>query len=294
MPELVLHRTAASPGDSQTAEPAADAAAAAETGRQDLSAATSLPDVPIPEWLTRRPVAVPQPGSCARWPAGLRSLPWRTRVAKRVLDISGAALLLCLTSPLLLLAAVAVRLTSPGPVFFLQTRVGLNLRRSMAGSVEPRTGDACRRRRANYGRPFTIYKLRTMYHVAAGQVPRQAVAADQRVTPVGRFLRRSRIDELPQLLNVLRGEMSLVGPRPECIEYLDALIQQIPDYPQRLQLRPGLTGMAQIQSGYANDAASYQRKVAWDLLYLQHCSVTNDLRILFRTVRVVLTGFGAV
>jgi lipopolysaccharide/colanic/teichoic acid biosynthesis glycosyltransferase len=111
---------------------------------------------------------------------------------------------------------------------------------------------------------------------------------------VGRLLRRMRIDELPQLINVLRGEMSMVGPRPECIEYMEELSRKVPGYLQRLGLKPGLTGIAQIEAGYANDLDSYRRKVAYDLLYLQNCSLWNDLRIMVRTVRVVLTGFGAI
>jgi lipopolysaccharide/colanic/teichoic acid biosynthesis glycosyltransferase len=131
-------------------------------------------------------------------------------------------------------------------------------------------------------------------HVAASQNgPSQATAGDSRVFPVGRILRRMRIDELPQLINVLRGEMSMVGPRPECIEYMEELSAKVPNYLERLGLKPGLTGIAQIEAGYANDLESYRRKVAFDLMYLQNCCVWNDLHIMIRTVRVVLTGFGA-
>ena len=131
-------------------------------------------------------------------------------------------------------------------------------------------------------------------HVAADpHGPTQVRANDARIFPVGRLLRRMRIDELPQLIHVLRGDMSMVGPRPECIEYMDELTRKIPNYVERLGLKPGLTGIAQIESGYANDLTSYRRKIAYDLLYLQNCCLTNDLRILWRTVRVVVTGFGA-
>ncbi len=102
-----------------------------------------------------------------------------------------------------------------------------------------------------------------------------------------------RIDELPQLINVLRGEMSMVGPRPECIEYMEELCSKIPNYNERLGLKPGLTGIAQIEAGYANDLETYRRKVGYDLIYLQNCCLWNDLRIMARTVRVVFTGFGA-
>lgn len=221
--------------------------------------------------------------------ANIRCLLPRTRLVKRLLDLCVASSLLVFTAPLLLVAGLAIKLSSPGPIIFTQIRVGLNARRR----EPPTTTGACRRRESNYGKPFKIYKLRTMHLEAAEGGPRQAQPGDSRVFHVGRLLRRMRIDELPQLINVLRGEMSMVGPRPECIEYMDELSQKVPNYLQRLGLKPGLTGIAQIEAGYANDWKSYRRKVAFDLMYLQNCCVWNDLRIMFRTVRVILTGFGA-
>ncbi len=219
----------------------------------------------------------------------VRCLNRRTRLAKRVLDLVVASTLLVLTAPLVVLAALAVKLSSPGPILFSQIRVGLNLRR------EPPRGadDECRRQEPNYGRPFRIYKIRTMHLAASKSGPAQAKASDTRVFAVGRFLRRMRIDELPQLINVLRGDMSMVGPRPECIEYMEELEAKVPGYSQRLGLKPGLTGIAQIESGYANDLDSYRRKAAYDFIYLQNCCVSNDLRIMYRTLKVVFTGFGA-
>ncbi len=219
----------------------------------------------------------------------IRCLRWRTRVAKRIADVLVASGLLILTAPLMALAALAIKFSSRGPVIFTQIRVGLNTRRQLSSTE---CGE-CRRREANYGKPFKIYKLRTMHLVANLTGPCQAQKGDNRVIPIGRLLRRMRIDELPQLINVLRGEMSMVGPRPECIEYMEELSSKVPGYLQRLGLRPGLTGIAQIEAGYANDLESYRRKVSYDLLYLQNCSLWNDLRIMRRTVRVVLTGFGA-
>ncbi len=221
---------------------------------------------------------------------GLGCLPWRTRACKRALDIVVAATLLFLSIPIMLLAALAIKLTSRGPIFFTQTRVGLNSRFQLRRKRSTPPGEE-RRQASNYGRPFTIYKLRTMTVQGSGEGP--TVNGDRRVTLVGRFMRQTRIDELPQLLNVLRGEMSMVGPRPECIEYMDELSRKVPGYLQRLRLKPGLTGIAQIEAGYANNLESYCRKVAFDRLYLKHCCVRNDLKIMFRTVRVVLTGFGA-
>lgn len=220
----------------------------------------------------------------------LRCLKPRTRFAKRALDVVVASTLLVLTSPIMLLAAIAIKLTSPGPILFCQIRAGLNVRRESQESVSP---DACRRQEANYGKPFRIFKLRTMHVAADNSGPSQAQSGDSRVIPIGRLLRKMRIDELPQLVNVLLGEMSMVGPRPECIEYMEELNTKIPNYVHRLGLKPGLTGIAQTEAGYANDLQSYRRKVAYDLLYLQNCCLTNDLKIMVKTVKVVFTGFGA-
>jgi lipopolysaccharide/colanic/teichoic acid biosynthesis glycosyltransferase len=238
-----------------------------------------------PRWLTMLELERPR--------QGLRCLSWRTRFLKRCLDIVVAAGLLIVAVPIMLVAAIAIKLTSPGPIVFTQIRVGLNSRMSQRRQHQLDARGPCRRREPNFGRPFTIYKLRTMTQAAANSGPSEAVEADQRVTRAGRFLRRMRIDELPQLWNVLRGEMSMVGPRPECIEYMERLSAQVPGYLQRLGLKPGLTGIAQVEAGYANDLQSYRRKVAFDLMYLQNCSLWNDVKILAQTVRVVLTGFGA-
>jgi lipopolysaccharide/colanic/teichoic acid biosynthesis glycosyltransferase len=255
---------------------------------------------PVPAWLKQLGLPAER--------KNIRCLRWRTRAAKRVLDIVVAVCLLVLTAPLLCLVAVIIKCSSPGPIIFTQTRVGLNARNSSRAkshdaascSVQcvcselPPSDNRCRRKHPNFGKPFTIYKLRTMHMQASQAGPCQAQRGDARIIPVGRLLRRMRIDELPQLINVLRGEMSMVGPRPECIEYMEELSRKVPGYVQRLGLKPGLTGIAQIEAGYANDLDSYRRKVAYDLLYLQNCSLWNDLRIMLRTVRVVLTGFGAI
>ena len=145
----------------------------------------------------------------------------------------------------------------------------------------------------NFGCPFTIYKFRTMRTDAEKNGAKFATQGDARVTPIGRFLRRTRIDELPQLWNVLRGDMSLVGPRPERPEFMKELSTHIPGYVDRLGLKPGLTGIAQVVNGYDNELEGFRRKVAYDLLYLQNCCLVNDLKILARTFRVVITGEGA-
>ena len=212
--------------------------------------------------------------------------------------------MLVVLSPVMLLTALAVRLTSRGPVIFRQTRVGLNLRKSGADRRqsdegppeqldERRDPERDRRSRHSYGRHFTLYKFRTMRIDAEKNGAQFAVKGDKRVTPIGGFLRKTRLDELPQLLNVIKGEMSLVGPRPERPEFIEELSDEIPDYLARLGLQPGLTGIAQVVNGYDNNIESFRRKVAFDLLYLQNCCVRNDFKILLRTIKVVLTGSGA-
>lgn len=233
----------------------------------------------------------------------VRQLSEATRLGKRILDISVAVSLLVVLSPVMALVALLVKLTSPGPVIFKQVRVGLNLRRPGAerrlgeGSF-PEGGDrripnSDRRTEFAYGRHFTLYKFRSMRNDAEKGGAKFAVKGDARVTRLGKFLRKTRLDELPQLINVIRGEMSLVGPRPERPEFMAELSGQIPYYLDRLGLKPGLTGVAQIINGYDNEIESFRRKAAFDLHYLQNCSVWNDFKILVRTVKVVLSGSGA-
>jgi len=253
--------------------------------------------MPPAEWVTRLQLTQPR--------RDVRCLSPATRLGKRVLDVLVAVVMIVLLAPVMLAVAIAVRLTSSGPVIFRQTRVGLNLRDEPSNKtdrrvehyelpdcLERRSGDD-RRRHSNYGKPFTLYKFRTMRVDAEKHGAQFATKSDPRVTPIGRFLRKTRLDELPQLWNVLRGEMSLVGPRPERPEFIEQLSDEIPDYLNRLGLKPGLTGPAQVINGYDNDIDGFRRKVALDLLYLQNCCLLNDLKILLRTVRVVLTGSGA-
>jgi lipopolysaccharide/colanic/teichoic acid biosynthesis glycosyltransferase len=176
------------------------------------------------------------------------------------MDRGLALLLLIATAPLVLVAAVLVKLTSRGPVFYSQTRLGRN------------------------GRPYAIWKLRTMLHnCECWSGPQWSTAGDPRVTPVGRILRRMHLDELPQLWNVVRGEMSLVGPRPERPEFAVQLEKLIPHYTGRLLVRPGLTGLAQIQLPPDTDIDSVRRKLAYDLYYVRRLSFWLDARILLST-----------
>lgn len=258
----------------------------------DYAAAESLPAVP---WLTQLRDQADR--------VDLHSIGTATRVLKRIADLVIATAMLIVLAPVMLLTALAVKLTSPGPVIFSQTRVGLNLRRPGAErrqqdgdppeGIERRVPESDRRREFAYGRHFTLYKFRSMRTDAEKNGAQFATKGDPRVTSIGRFLRKTRLDELPQLINVIRGDMSLVGPRPERPEFIQNLSKEIPDYIQRLGLKPGLTGVAQIVNGYDNNIDSFRRKVAFDLMYLRNLCVWNDLKILFRTIRVVLSGSGA-
>jgi lipopolysaccharide/colanic/teichoic acid biosynthesis glycosyltransferase len=223
------------------------------------------------------------PGGLSRW--------------KRLTDIVIASISLVLTAPLCLLAAVAIKLTSPGPVLFRQERVGLDRRRSdrrrrsNPSSAERRNGD--RRRFVKFGKPFTMYKFRTMRNGAEGDQPQWARPGDPRVTAVGRFLRRTRIDEIPQFINVLRGDMSVVGPRPERSFFIASHDREVPDFKLRLRTKPGITGLAQVHVGYANTVEGMKEKLDFDLEYIRQLSPVTDLRIMLRTVMVVVTGKGA-
>lgn len=234
----------------------------------------------------------------------VRCLTETTRLGKRILDLCIASVLLVLLAPVMLIVGILVKMTSPGPVIFKQVRVGLNLRRpgpdrrqnridDFPATFERRQAGSDRRTEFAYGRHFTLYKFRTMRNDAEKDGAKFAVKGDARITSIGKFLRKTRLDELPQLINVLRGEMSLVGPRPERPEFMAQLSEEIPYYLDRLGLKPGLTGVAQIINGYDNEIESFRRKAAFDLYYLQNCSVWNDFKILVRTVKVVLSGSGA-
>jgi sugar transferase (PEP-CTERM system associated) len=190
---------------------------------------------------------------------------------KRVSDLVGGGLLLVLALPLMALAALAIALTSRGPILYLQQRVGLN------------------------GRVFTIRKFRSMRvdaEAATGAVW-ATPGRDPRTTKVGSLLRRSRIDELPQLWNVLVGEMSLVGPRPERPEFVATLTEQIPFYGQRHVVRPGLTGWAQVRYAYGASVEDAMEKLQYDLFYVKNRSIALDLYIIFETLKTVLTRSGS-
>ena len=189
------------------------------------------------------------------------------RRLKRILDVFTATIGLVLTSWLMLLTAIVIRLTSKGPVLFRQERLGQD------------------------SRPFTLMKFRTMRENAESQTgPVWATNDDPRITWLGKWLRKFRIDELPQLINVLRGDMSLVGPRPERAVFIHKLTDELPFYAERLLVPPGITGWAQVMAPYAASIEDSKRKLQYDLYYIKHMSCTLDILIFAKTVRTIFFG----
>lgn len=207
---------------------------------------------------------------------------------KRIFDIVISLVALTIFGLMLPLLSLIIKLDSPGPVFYAQERVGLNRRRSRTDF-----GGKDRRKVLHPGKSFKVIKLRTMTVNAEAGGPQWATVNDVRVTRVGKFLRRSRLDEVPQFLNVLRGEMSLIGPRPERMVFVRQLEKQIPHYSDRLLVLPGITGLAQVINGYDDGIDSVRRKVELDRKYIKNAGFRQDGSILLSTVTVVLKGDGA-
>ncbi len=204
------------------------------------------------------------------WLATARRPNWMAEAMRRAFDIAVALSILLFTLPVMLAAALVIRLDSPGPIFYRQERVGRD------------------------GRGFMLYKFRSMVVDAErGGTPRWATPGDPRVTRVGRFMRLTRIDELPQLLNVLRGDMAMVGPRPERPGFVEQLSVAIPHYEDRHCVKPGITGWAQVNYPYGASIEDARMKLAYDLYYVRRRSLFLDLLILIATVRVVLFQEGA-
>ncbi len=197
----------------------------------------------------------------------VRSKPFSVyRELKRLIDLIVAVIGLILAAPVILIVAVLIKLESPGPVLFAQDRVGLN------------------------GKVFKIYKLRSMVQDAEKNGARWADKNDARITKVGKFIRLTRIDELPQFLNVMKGDMSFIGPRPERPVFVEQFNQQIPGFVNRLQVKPGITGWAQVNGGYD---ITPQQKLELDMVYIHRHSPWMDMKIIWKTIKVVLTGDGA-
>jgi exopolysaccharide biosynthesis polyprenyl glycosylphosphotransferase len=188
---------------------------------------------------------------------------------KRILDLVAAVIGLLASLPIMLFVAVAIRLDSKGSIIYRQKRVG------------------------RMNRPFEVLKFRSMRVDAEKESGAQwATENDPRITRIGRFLRKYRLDELPQFINVIRGEMSFVGPRPERPEFVTQLREKIPYYDERHSVRPGLTGWAQVRYSYGSSVDDASQKLEYDLFYLKNMSLTFDLAILFNTIRIVLGGHG--
>jgi len=213
------------------------------------------------------------------------TVPQGTDQRARVLNTAVAAIGLVLASPLLVIIALAIKLTSRGPILYKQIRIGLDRRGDRAPSNEDsRMNDLG-------GRPFTMYKFRTMVTAAENDAKEVwATREDKRVTAVGRLLRVTRLDELPQLWNVLAGDMNIVGPRPERPTIFAELRVAIPHYHLRQRVRPGITGWAQINQPYDTCMDDVRRKIEYDLEYLRTRSVSKDISIMARTVPIMVSG----
>jgi lipopolysaccharide/colanic/teichoic acid biosynthesis glycosyltransferase len=213
-----------------------------------------------------------------------REIQDRSEMLNRAINVSIAGLALLILAPVLVVVAIAVRLTSPGPILYRQTRVGMDRRRRGVGAPQQE------RRMTNLGGGvFTIYKFRSMRSDAEkGSGAVWATKNDARVTPIGRIMRSTRIDELPQLFNVLKGEMNIVGPRPERPSIFLRLADTIEEYPKRQQAKPGITGWAQVNQAYDSCLDDVRSKVRLDLEYIARRSVGEDLRIMLRTIPVMI------
>ncbi|MBN1211258.1 MAG: sugar transferase [candidate division Zixibacteria bacterium] len=218
---------------------------------------------------------------------------------KRSIDILGAVVGLILALPFMIILPILIKLDSPGPIFYTQLRVGVNRRKNdrryhQKVGIASEQRDRDRRRENYHGKPFDVIKFRTMVSDAEKKSgPVWATKNDPRITRLGSFMRKTRLDEIPQFINILKGDMSLVGPRPERPNFVKDLSTKVDDYTSRLDVKPGLTGLAQIENGYDSSIASVARKVKYDLQYIKNWTIFYDIKIILKTFVVVFTGKGA-
>jgi exopolysaccharide biosynthesis polyprenyl glycosylphosphotransferase len=195
-------------------------------------------------------------------------MPYWQRVAKRLFDIFFSIIAIILLIPVYIFLTIAVKLSSPGPILFFQERIGLN------------------------GKPFKIIKFRTMYIDAEKLGPQLSSTDDPRITPIGKFMRKARLDEFPQFFNVLKGDMSLVGPRPERQFFIDQIKVREPQFLELTKVRPGITSWGQVKYGYAENVDQMIQRMKFDLLYLRNRSIALDLKILMHTVLIIVKAKG--
>jgi exopolysaccharide biosynthesis polyprenyl glycosylphosphotransferase len=193
--------------------------------------------------------------------------PWEENL-KRILDVIVSAFALVLLSPLFLVLAIGVKLSSPGSIFYTHERIG------------------------RYGKPFTIYKFRSMYRDAESNGPALSSHNDDRITRFGIFMRKTRLDELPQFYNVLTGDMSLVGPRPERQYFIDQIVKKAPHFNHLQKVKPGITSWGQVKFGYASNVDEMIERLKYDILYIENMSLVVDFKILIYTIKTILTASG--
>ena len=195
-------------------------------------------------------------------------MPFWQFVIKRLMDIFVSMIAMLILLPVYLVLAILVKTSSDGPIFFLQERIG------------------------KHGKPFNIIKFRTMYTNAEKAGPQLSSSTDNRITKIGRFMRQVRLDEIPQFWNVLKGEMSLVGPRPERQYFIDRICEKEPQFVQLNKVKPGITSWGQVKFGYAENVDEMIQRMKFDLLYLKNMSIAIDLKIMLYTIIIVLKGSG--